>query len=66
MRKLHQNIEMNNYLNDDDSDFDTFSSIESRQMKNYVHKYKGLIRGAGGKNAKNDFGIGVSRKGTKC
>lgn len=55
---------MNNYLNDDDSDFDTFSSIESSHLKKYVHKYQGMIRGAAGSRKKIDFV--VQRKGTMC
>ena len=40
---------MNKYLNDSDSDFETFRSVDSENVENYEAVYKQRLRQADGK-----------------
>jgi hypothetical protein len=44
LRKLYESIEMNKYLNDSDSDFETFSSVDSDNLDAYEGIYKQRLR----------------------
>jgi hypothetical protein len=44
LRKLYESIEMNKYLNDSDSDFETFGSVDSDNLDAYEGIYKQRLR----------------------
>ena len=43
LRKLAQNLELNRYLDESESSFDEFASVDSNNIDDYKDKYEMLI-----------------------
>ena len=44
MRKMYDDLLMNTYLDDSDSDFDDYSSVASDRVRHYEDKYRALMK----------------------
>lgn len=55
MRKVYQNMKLNRYLDDADSDLNSYSSAEGKDLQAYTKKYKSLTRLTGQQKDKKEI-----------
>ena len=44
MRNMYNSLLMNTYLDDSDTSFDSYESVDSHQVKHYEDKYRALMK----------------------